>query len=56
MSVEDSVNLIDTPAASKLGLYRAYFYSEDDSRLEKFRPYGLPSPDWLTWAAGRLKR
>ncbi len=49
MGAEDSANLIDTPAASKLGLYRAYFYSEDESRLEKFRPYGLPSAAWLEW-------
>jgi hypothetical protein len=28
MSAEDSANLIDTPAASKLGPYRALFYSE----------------------------
>ena len=49
MGAEDSANLIDTPAASKLGLYRAYFYSEDESRLEKFRPYGLPSEAWLEW-------
>ena len=56
MGAEDSANLIDTPAASKLGLYRAYFYSEDESRLEKFRPYGLPSEKWLTWVAQRLRK
>jgi len=54
MSAEDSANLIDTPAASKLGLYRAYFYSEDESRLEKFRPYGLPSEAWLAWVGERF--
>ncbi len=48
MSADDSSNLIDTPAASKLGVYRAYFYSEDEARLEKFRPYGLPSDGWVT--------
>ena len=47
MGAEDSTNLIDTPAAGKLGLYRAYFYSEDEARLEKFRPYGLPAESWV---------
>jgi len=57
MSAEHSSNLLDTPAASKLGLYRALFYDEDEGRLEKFRPYGLPSEGWLRqvkeWLAGR---
>ncbi|MCP4211672.1 MAG: hypothetical protein GY764_09355 [Halieaceae bacterium] len=47
MGAEDSANLIDTPAAAKLGLYRAYFHSEDEARLEKFRPYGAPDSSWL---------
>jgi len=47
MSAEDSANLIETPAASKLGQYRALFYNEEESRQEKFRPYGLPSDEWL---------
>ncbi|MGQ9876122.1 MAG: FtsK/SpoIIIE domain-containing protein [Chloroflexus sp.] len=47
MNAEDSANLIDTPAASKLGPYRAFFYSDEEGRLEKFRPYGLPTNDWL---------
>ena len=54
MGADDSSNLIDTPAASKLGLYRAYFYSEDEARLEKFRPYGLPSDEWITWTKNVL--
>jgi hypothetical protein len=54
MSAGDSSNLIDSPAASKLGLHRAYFYSEEQDRLEKFRPYALPTADWLEWAEGRL--
>ncbi len=52
MSAEDSANLIDTPAASKLGPYRALFYDEDEGRLEKFRPYGLPSAAWLEQVKG----
>ena len=47
MSVADSSNLIDSPLASKLGLHRALFYSEEEGRLEKFRPYGLPAETWL---------
>jgi hypothetical protein len=55
MSATDSSILIDTPAAGKLGLHRALFYSEDQGRLEKFRPYGPPSPAWLT-EVGQLLR
>jgi DNA segregation ATPase FtsK/SpoIIIE, S-DNA-T family len=47
MSPTDSSTLIDTPLASKLGLFRALFHTEDQGRLEKFRPYGLPSTEWL---------
>ena len=48
MSPGDSSNLIDTPAASKLGLHRAYLHQEEEGRLEKFRPYGPPSPTFLS--------
>ena len=54
MSAADSSNLIDTPAASKLGPHRALFYSEEQDRLEKFRPYGLPSDEWLASVAAQL--
>jgi hypothetical protein len=54
MSAADSSNLIDTPAAGKLGLYRALFHSEDRGQPEKFRPYGLPEAGWLEWVRGRL--
>jgi DNA segregation ATPase FtsK/SpoIIIE, S-DNA-T family len=47
MSPNDSGHLLDSPAASKLGPHRAYFSSEEQNRLEKFRPYGLPSEEWL---------
>lgn len=47
MSAEDSSTLLDSPAASKVGPNRAYLYSEDEGRLEKFRPYGLPPAAWL---------
>ncbi|HEV3255874.1 MAG TPA: hypothetical protein VG013_03240, partial [Gemmataceae bacterium] len=49
MSVADSSSLIDNPLATKLGLHRALFSSEEDGRLEKFRPYGVPSDAWLDW-------
>jgi S-DNA-T family DNA segregation ATPase FtsK/SpoIIIE len=55
MTSEDSANLIDTPVASKLGPYRALFYSEEDGVLEKFRPYAPPSTAWLNWAGEQLK-
>jgi DNA segregation ATPase FtsK/SpoIIIE, S-DNA-T family len=49
MSANDSSNLIDSPLAAKLGMHRAYFQSEEQGRLEKFRPYGLPDEQWLQW-------
>ncbi len=56
MSAEDSANLLDSPLASKLGPNRALFYDEEEGRLEKFRPYGLPTQEWLTqvkvWLSG----
>jgi len=56
MSAEDSASLIDTPAASKLGPHRALFYNEEEGRLEKFRPYALPTSDWLSWVSEQLRR
>jgi hypothetical protein len=53
MSATDSSVLIDSPAAGKLGLHRALFHSEDQGKLEKFRPYGLLSDAWLA-EVGRL--
>ena len=47
ISPTDSAHLLDSPAASKLGPHRALFASEEQNRLEKFRPYGLPSDEWL---------
>lgn len=53
MNPSDSSNLIDTPLASKLGLHRGLFVSEDTGKLEKFRPYGVPTLDELTsWISG----
>jgi hypothetical protein len=47
MSANDSSNLIDSPAANKLGFYRALAYSEEQGVMEKFRPYALPDASWL---------
>lgn len=47
MSANDSSSLIDSPAASKLGVHCALFFNEDLGQPEKFRPYGLPSAEWL---------
>jgi hypothetical protein len=55
MSAADSSTLIDNPAASKLGVNRALFHSEDRGQPEKFRPYGLPSEEWLARVKERLR-
>ena len=47
MSQADSSNLIDSPIAGKLGQCRALFSTEEQGKLEKFRPYGPPAADWL---------
>jgi S-DNA-T family DNA segregation ATPase FtsK/SpoIIIE len=54
MSANDSSTLIDMPAASKLGENRALYYSEEENRIEKFRPYGLPEPEWLEKVKARF--
>lgn len=41
MSMNDSSNLIDSPAANSLGFHRALFYSEEQGIVEKFRPYKI---------------
>src|SRR5579884_594061 len=56
MSQEDSVNLVDSPAASKLGPYRALLFSEETGRVEKFRPYDLPTEEWLQQAATYVRQ
>ncbi|MCH2139072.1 MAG: hypothetical protein MK074_08490, partial [Phycisphaerales bacterium] len=56
MSANDSGQLIDTTAASDLGLHRGLLYVEDTGTLEKFRPWALPDTDWLSAAAAALTR
>jgi len=47
MSATDSSNIIDSPAANKLGANRAISYSEEQGSMEKFRPYAVPDAKWL---------
>lgn len=55
LSASDSSNLIDSPLASKLGPNRAILHSVDQGTNEKFRPYGPPTPEWLSEVASRLR-
>ena len=55
MGSTDSSNLIDSPLASKLGLHRALFFSEEQGYVEKFRPYAMPEEPWLAAAAERMR-
>ncbi|MGD0518723.1 MAG: FtsK/SpoIIIE domain-containing protein [Thermoguttaceae bacterium] len=54
MNATDSSSLMDSPDASRLGIHVAIFYDESQGRMEKFRPYGLPSNDWLAWVKKQL--
>lgn len=54
MSATDSSNLIDSPAAGRLGPNRAILYLDEQGTTEKFRPYRPPTDDWLAWLAERL--
>ena len=50
MNPGDSSNLIDSPAAAKLGPHRALLYREETGTTTKFRPYGPPAEAWLNRA------
>ena len=54
MSAADSSNLIDSPAANRLGACRALAYSEEQGTLEKFRPYAMPDETFLEEACAKL--
>jgi len=56
MSNDDSMNLIDSPTAGKLGQHRALFYSEQEGILEKFRPFALPSEEWIKHIGETFKK
>ncbi|MEO7100283.1 MAG: FtsK/SpoIIIE domain-containing protein [Luteolibacter sp.] len=47
MSANDSSNLIDSAAATSLGLHRALFHNEHLGTLETFRPYAMPDDAWF---------
>lgn len=47
MSQNDSLSLIDSPDASRLGLYTALYCNEQEGQMEKFRPYALPAIDQI---------
>jgi len=56
MSADDSRNLIDSEAAAKLGAHRALFYNQEKGEtLEKFRPYDLPSAEWISAQCQKIK-
>ncbi len=55
MNANDSSSLMDTPEASRLGVHRGIFYDEGQGRMEKFRPYGLPSAEWLARVKKQLQ-
>ncbi len=54
MSAADSSNLIDNPAANKLGPNRALVYSEEQGTMERFRPYALPDTAMLAMVRSKL--
>ena len=56
MSSTDSANLMDSPEASRLGVYRALLYNEEQGEFEKFRPYGPPTADWIAWTKEQLEK
>jgi hypothetical protein len=55
MSASDSSNLLDVPAAAKLGPHRALLHLAEQGSLEKFRPYGPPDDECLEWVAERMQ-
>jgi len=54
LSASDSSQLMDSPGASKLGTHLAFYFSEEMGRAEKFRPYAVPTADWLSWVQQQL--
>jgi hypothetical protein len=55
MSGADSSQLVDSPAAVKLGPQRALFIHEETGTLEKFRPYAFPTAAWLSGIATAMR-
>ena len=55
MSANDSASLIDSSAASGLGLHRALLYNEALGSEETFRPYAEPDSAWWKQGANQMK-
>jgi energy-coupling factor transporter ATP-binding protein EcfA2 len=55
MSGSDSSQLVDSPAAVKLGPQRALFIHEETGTLEKFRPYAFPTAAWLQTVSAAMR-
>jgi hypothetical protein len=56
MSAADSSSLLDNPAATRLRQHRGLFASEDLGTIEKFRPYGIPSDEWLKQVSASCRK
>lgn len=56
MNSADSSNLIDSPAASRLGGHRALLFLRETGKSEKVRPYAVPSQDWLEWVGTQFQK
>jgi hypothetical protein len=56
MSAADSASFLDNPAATKLRQHRGLLASEDLGTLEKFRPYGVPTDEWLATVRAALTK
>ncbi|MFT3684789.1 MAG: FtsK/SpoIIIE domain-containing protein [Phycisphaerales bacterium] len=54
MSVNDSSNLIDSPAAGSLGRDRALVFSEERGTVERFRPLAIPNAEWVAQASAAI--
>ncbi len=54
MSANDSASLVDSPAASNLGLHKAMLFHEQQGHTEIFRPYGPLENAWLEQAQAWL--
>lgn len=56
MSESDSQTLAMSSTANKLGPNRALLYDDEAGTVEKFQPYALPDPAWLSQTMGLLTR
>ena len=47
ISQTDSVSLMDSPEATKLGLHTALLFNDQTGEALKFRPFALPGSEWF---------